>query len=371
MIIGHNRKATHGERKDVDAHPFYTEPICLVHNGMISNHKNFCKEATVDSNAICNAFAKGNYKEVLSEIEGAYAFIWYNIEEKKLYFIRNDRRPLFIIETTNTYILASEKEMVEWICKRNTQTIKSIKDIDVDTLYTFDLESRELEEEKLEIKPISKRFQQPANNLTYLPNPRRHHTTTNHNSIIKPTLLDDGKVLNLTDEDFFLINKIPEVTPDFLIGRGDRITFEVEDIEDHTKPTFVGNLVKISGGILNCPRVPVTVVGYIPISDMDSITVNFVATSIVNRIEKKEDQWVIHTYHVDGVHPVIKSANNYWITNDMWMSENFDNFCNKCNAKVSFEDLDKWDVFPNNDDETQVRCPICKHQENLCSNESC
>jgi hypothetical protein len=175
----------------------------------------------------------------------------------------------------------------------------------------------------------------------------------------------------LKDDDFKLVNKIPEITPDFLIGRGDLITFEVEEIEDFNKPTFVGNLVRISGAILNCTRVPATVVGYIPIQDMDDVTVNFVAAGVVNRIEKTEKEWIIYVLHVDAVHPVVKSDNNFWITNDMWMSETFDNFCSTCNKKVTFEELETWDVYPDYHEETKVICPVCKHQESLCSNESC
>ena len=57
MIIGHNRKATHGSKTDNNSHPFWSDDnkIVLVHNGMVSNQKDFCKEATVDSEAICNA----------------------------------------------------------------------------------------------------------------------------------------------------------------------------------------------------------------------------------------------------------------------------------------------------------------------------
>lgn len=352
FMVGHNRKATHGERKDVDAHPFYTEPICLVHNGMISNHKELCKESTVDSNAVCNAFAEGNFKEVLKGIEGAYAFIWYNIKDKTLYFIRNDKRPLYIIETNNTYILASEKEMVVWICSRNNQAIKGIRSVEPGTLYSFDLADRELKEEKLDLKPVSTVFPINQQNITYLP--RRN--VSHRKQSVYPSV--DKRTLLLTDNYFLDEDADIEST----INPGDQVFFEVEEIEDYNSPQFSGTLVKVSGALLNCPKTPITVVGFIPLSDIKDITQDYIATGTANRLEEVKDGWKLWVHSAEASFPAIKSANDEWITNDMWMSETFDCHCKICNAHVLFEELNAWEVYLDTDD-TKVVCPKCLAEE--------
>lgn len=362
IIVGHNRKATHGERKDVDAHPFYTEPVCLVHNGMITNHKELCKESTVDSNAVCNAFADGNFKEILRDIEGAYAFIWYNIKDKTLYFIRNDRRPLFVIETNNTYILASEAEMVEWICKRNNQTIKQITECAVGTLYSFNIDNLELKEEKLDLTKVSKPFRQQQ--ISYLPTVRHK----DRHPAINDTMVDQRTLL-LTDIDFSFINNATDTDINFLMNRYDLIHFEVEDIEDYNSPRFSGHLVRVAGGILNCPKAPVTVIGFVPMNDIKDITENYIVTGTVNRIEKTNKGWNVWVTSCSPSFPAVKSSNDYWITNDMWMSENFDCHCATCNKHVTFEELDQWEVFLDTDD-TIIKCPDCiKKGQPKCINE--
>ena len=53
---------------------------------MVSNQKDFCTKASVDSEAVCNALAVADDpKDVLKLVTGAFAFIWYNTAEKKLY----------------------------------------------------------------------------------------------------------------------------------------------------------------------------------------------------------------------------------------------------------------------------------------------
>lgn len=370
IVIGHNRKATHGDRKDQDAHPFYNEPICLVHNGMISNHKELCKESTVDSNAVCNAFAKGDFKEILKDIEGAYAFIWYNVKDKTLYFIRNDKRPLFIVETNTTYILVSEKELAEWICKRNNHSIKGIQECVPHTLYSFDITTRELKEEKLNLTKVSQSFRpgfphNSCNEVTvYRPTSR-----SNVRSLMGAYSVLDSQPLLITDKDFALVNGIPQVDPDFLIERGHKIIFEVEELEDHTAPNFTGNLVRVQGAILNCPKTPVTVVGYVPVKDLKDIAENFVAMGDVNRVETYKNKWTIYVTNTEYCDPVIKSANDYWITNEMWMHEDFGSRCTSCGEKVVFEELTAWDVEIDPDNTTVV-CPKCIEKRNqACINE--
>ena len=117
-IIGHNRYATKGAVTSSNAHPFHEGSIVLVHNGTLSNHKSFNSEVEVDSHAIAHALNEQDAVEVLSKIDGAFVFIWYDRRTGLTYVARNSQRPLSIIETTDKVILGSEPEMIEWIVNR-------------------------------------------------------------------------------------------------------------------------------------------------------------------------------------------------------------------------------------------------------------
>ena len=51
MVVGHNRKATHGTKISENSHPFWSEneKIVLVHNGVVNNHNTLDKGHDVDS----------------------------------------------------------------------------------------------------------------------------------------------------------------------------------------------------------------------------------------------------------------------------------------------------------------------------------
>lgn len=142
-VVGHNRKATRGEITDVNAHPFWEEDkLVLVHNGTyFGDHKKLA-DTVVDSHAIAIHLAKNieNYEAALREVNAAYALIFYDIENKKLQVIRNKDRPLFKVETTSCYYLASEPGILQWILHRHNETkVGKIEPLEELTLYTWEL----------------------------------------------------------------------------------------------------------------------------------------------------------------------------------------------------------------------------------------
>lgn len=139
-LIGHNRKATQGQVTNENAHPFHEGDIILAHNGTIMNHKEL-KDTLVDSHAICHSFVDIGYKETLKKIIGAWALVWYNMHEEKLYLTRNEERPLTYVETNNEIIFASELGMIGWLLSRINRTIP--KD-GIHTLKPYDLVTIEL-----------------------------------------------------------------------------------------------------------------------------------------------------------------------------------------------------------------------------------
>ena len=124
ILVGHNRYATRGAVNNDNAHPFNEGKIILVHNGTISNQKEFNSTVEVDSHAITHALNERPAKEVLSEINGAFALVWYNREEGKMYIARNTERPLYYINTTTNTYFASEGNMLEYILNRSNNGVQ-------------------------------------------------------------------------------------------------------------------------------------------------------------------------------------------------------------------------------------------------------
>jgi len=186
VVVGHNRKATMGVVDAQNAHPFIEGDICLVHNGTLTNHRKLAN-TVIDSHAICTHINENGYKSTLKNIEGAYALIWYNAEEKKMYFCRNSERPLYLVETTNKIYLASENKMLDWILDRNNLSKYTIQNVPTDKVFKFDLETRKLE---CETKP--KKAHPPVQQHTNWNTHRRNQVIPFHQSTVS------GKIASIS-----------------------------------------------------------------------------------------------------------------------------------------------------------------------------
>ena len=119
ILVGHNRSATRGVKTDKNAHPFISGNTVLVHNGTLLSHHHLANTNT-DSEAICIALdKKENPIDILSELDGAFALIWYNAKTKQFHVSRNNQRPLWILETEHYDLIGSEAKLLEWISWRN------------------------------------------------------------------------------------------------------------------------------------------------------------------------------------------------------------------------------------------------------------
>ena len=132
LLISHVRAKTKGINIIKNAHPFLEENICLIHNGTLKNdyallgkYKLDYQYHDVDSHIICSIIAQEKNFKVLSEIDGAAAFLIHDTTNPKvLYVFRNAERPLFkgVIEG-NMYI-SSIKESLELIGCKNVKEFK-------------------------------------------------------------------------------------------------------------------------------------------------------------------------------------------------------------------------------------------------------
>lgn len=155
VVVGHNRKATHGDISSTNAHPFKEGHIVLVHNGMLWAHKDIKSDVEVDSHALCHGFADKGARETLKEVNGAFALIWYDIKEKKLFLWRNDDRPLALVETSQNIYIASELGMLKWLLNREKRSVTILREGEIvtNTLYSITLDPFKLTTEPLAKKP--------------------------------------------------------------------------------------------------------------------------------------------------------------------------------------------------------------------------
>lgn len=147
VVVGHNRAATRGAVTTTNAHPFSEGKIVLVHNGTLHNHKDFNKDVEVDSHAITHALNERPAKEVLKEIDGAFAFVWYDREQQKLFMARNSERPLSFVESSSNIYFASEAGLLEYVLGRKAGTVSKPESFPVGKLISFDSKGNKEEED--------------------------------------------------------------------------------------------------------------------------------------------------------------------------------------------------------------------------------
>ena len=144
-LLGHNRKATIGGRKDENAHPFvFDDRYVFFHNGTLNNHKQLA-DTEVDSEALGMHLTKCNgdveaIAELLERVKGAYACVWYDADKHTLYLLRNSERPLSVLHFENgTMAYASEAWIAAGPAQRNYLKVKEITHLLPHTLYSVDL----------------------------------------------------------------------------------------------------------------------------------------------------------------------------------------------------------------------------------------
>lgn len=140
FVVGHNRKATVGTHTEENTHPFIEGKICLIHNGTLDSTYELEKElgkTEVDSQLIAKLLDKKKPKQALEQIKGAFALVWYNTDEQKLYFARNKERPLWLVESEQYYFVVSEPGLAEWITERNGLLTTKRTELDVGKIYSL------------------------------------------------------------------------------------------------------------------------------------------------------------------------------------------------------------------------------------------
>lgn len=187
-LLGHNRKATFGGVTRSNAHPFQHGKITLTHNGSLTQankseleRKYYGKvgEFSTDSEMICALFNTYGYKEIIPQLEGAFAFVWYDLEEQALYMVNNGKREFAAAVTPNKVYYASEKKMLQWLLDRNGITLSgeghTIGDPKPGKLMKFKYVGGKVEGEVEEVE-LKKEVKK---SVTYHPSTKTRTATTN------------------------------------------------------------------------------------------------------------------------------------------------------------------------------------------------
>lgn len=136
MILGHNRFATVGKINAKCAHPYNFENIVGCHNGTIPEYRlrnmkeDYTKYGT-DSEAVLANIDKFPLQEVMRDLSGAWAFVWYDRRDDTLNMYRNDDRYLCYVydESRKTIFWASERGFIEAACARNKIKIGTVWEV--------------------------------------------------------------------------------------------------------------------------------------------------------------------------------------------------------------------------------------------------
>lgn len=147
-MMGHNRAATLGKVNKVNSHPFDVGPIVGMHNGTLRRYTKLegYGEFGTDSETLFDHLSRNSLNNTLNNTEGAYCLVWWEAESNSVNIIRNSERPLFMatLKGKDTVVYGSELEMIMWLCSRNGYEVENVYEPAENTLYTFDLASKEV-----------------------------------------------------------------------------------------------------------------------------------------------------------------------------------------------------------------------------------
>jgi hypothetical protein len=176
LIIGHNRFATQGAVNNVNAHPFTHGNITGAHNGTLRWQDALCDsdKFEVDSENIVHSLNKVGPQATFDNLYGAFALSWWDEEEKRLKFMRNDERDLHytFANKGKTLVWASEPYMLQAALSRRGVAHGDVIQFNTNMLYTFDLEIGRVFEPELK-KPVVRSLGKPP--VRMLPPPRMRH----------------------------------------------------------------------------------------------------------------------------------------------------------------------------------------------------
>ncbi len=156
LWLGHTRLATTGEINERNAHPLNRKDMFLVHNGVISNHKEIAKkldyEYEVDSEVLIPIVENEDW-DMLKEISGSANFIVWDKSKGRIYVSRHDN-PLYCLTLKEKGItmFSSMLDVLEFVAGHYNAEEEPFEFTN-DTLIVLDMEGKVVEQaRKIEYK---------------------------------------------------------------------------------------------------------------------------------------------------------------------------------------------------------------------------
>jgi len=156
--IGHTRQATTGSVNIRNAHPLQRKDIFLVHNGMISNHRDIAKslelEYEVDSEVLIPIVEKGDW-DLLVDVKGSFNFIAWDKPNEKIIVERHDN-PLYCLtlKELNMVMFSSIRDVLQFIAGHYGDG-SGVFEFTEDTIVELDMKGNVIgEPKKLEFPEI-------------------------------------------------------------------------------------------------------------------------------------------------------------------------------------------------------------------------
>lgn len=163
VLIGHNRFATQGKVNRRNAHPFELNTLIGAHNGTLTNKwqlKNGNK-FDVDSEALFHDIEELGLEKAIAGAKGAWALVWWDLNNNTLNFLRNKERPLFLCYSEDKKVVfwASEQWMLTTLLSREGYKFCTPEALPEDTHLSFNINLALYNECKEIDKPRSRRVE--------------------------------------------------------------------------------------------------------------------------------------------------------------------------------------------------------------------
>lgn len=163
VIMGHTRFPTFSNTVHArNAQPFCydntdkTRTVMLTHNGHINSHTDLTKgikdfSHPVDSAHVARAMAEAaNPKDLLPEMRGNYAMVWYDEERRLMMAANNGGRELWMAPSKDKQKMyyCSERTMLKFILDRAGMEYAQITEVPEFQVLYWDLDAKELHPSK-------------------------------------------------------------------------------------------------------------------------------------------------------------------------------------------------------------------------------
>lgn len=159
----HCRAATQGKITKMNAHPFKHGHIIGMHNGTVDRKFTNRDKFDTDSEAIFYNISTMGLNKAIEELQDAspaYALVWYNLKEKSLNFIRNNKRPLSYTKSLSGSIFWSSDSdhlSVGVPPVMVSRTRISTQSFEVGVHYKLNVTDKKMDFEKTEIKEAAEK----------------------------------------------------------------------------------------------------------------------------------------------------------------------------------------------------------------------